>query len=149
MLGRSHALSGAAAFFGIQRPSGPSSMRRSRRRGSACPHGMGRRLTTGGLPVGKVVAVGVLVDVVRIGSWREIPGRRVLDPATLTARERAFGNYDRGRYAWLLRDIQEPVDASGALNVWDWHPPDTYAGFLASLAAELELRAKREQGGGR
>lgn len=38
-------------------------------------------------------------------------------------REAAFGDYSRGRYAWLLEDVRplpEPVPARGALGLWEW-----------------------------
>lgn len=42
-------------------------------------------------------------------------------------REREFGNYDKGRFAWLLADVQrlaQPIPARGALGLWDWQPPE-------------------------
>jgi hypothetical protein len=68
------------------------------------------------LPLGMVVAVAVLAEVLPVG-----PGR--LFPAQLSDRERAFGDYSDGRYAWVLRDIEplpQPVPAKGALGLWDW-----------------------------
>jgi hypothetical protein len=42
--------------------------------------------------------------------------------------ERQFGNYDAGRWAWILRDVQRldrPLAARGMRKLWDWkHPLD-------------------------
>jgi hypothetical protein len=41
----------------------------------------------------------------------------------LTARERAFGDYSPGRFAWILEDVKqlpEPIPAKGALQLWNW-----------------------------
>lgn len=42
---------------------------------------------------------------------------------TLSAQERAFGDYAPGRYAWILENVKElktPVPAKGSLGLWDW-----------------------------
>ena len=42
---------------------------------------------------------------------------------SITNKERAFGDYTAGRYAWLLTDVQPlttPVPARGALGLWEW-----------------------------
>jgi hypothetical protein len=44
---------------------------------------------------------------------------------TIDARERACGNYDVGRFAFRLDDLQRcepPVRARGALGLWEWDP---------------------------
>jgi hypothetical protein len=41
----------------------------------------------------------------------------------LDARERAFGDYSPGRFAWILEDVEqlpEPIPATGALGLWEW-----------------------------
>lgn len=38
-----------------------------------------------------------------------------------------LGNYDRGRWAWILRDLQvlgRPVRVRGQRKLWDWTPPE-------------------------
>lgn len=38
-------------------------------------------------------------------------------------RERAFGDYSAGRFAWLLTNIEclpKPIEAKGALGLWEW-----------------------------
>jgi hypothetical protein len=44
----------------------------------------------------------------------------------LTVQEREFGDYEEGRFAWILDNMQalaEPIPAKGALGLWDWEPP--------------------------
>ena len=39
--------------------------------------------------------------------------------------ERSFGNFEPGRFAWILADVHrlaEPIPARGALGLWDWQP---------------------------
>jgi hypothetical protein len=46
-----------------------------------------------------------------------------LYPELDTARERAFGDYSPGRYAWILEDVKqlpEPIPAKGALQLWEF-----------------------------
>jgi hypothetical protein len=52
-------------------------------------------------------------------------------PPWTTKQERAFGNYDDGRFAWLFEDVvalAEPIPAKGALGLWEWTPPDGVSG---------------------
>lgn len=77
------------------------------------PSEVGRR-TEGQLPVGAVIATCQLVACIQAETIME----------TLGERERAFGNYGPGRFAWILEDIQplpEPIPAKGALSLWEWH----------------------------
>lgn len=62
------------------------------------------------LPRGVVIATCELVNVV---------GVEVLHPGEA---ERAFGDYDPGRFAWILQNIQaiEPVECRGALGLWEF-----------------------------
>jgi hypothetical protein len=71
------------------------------------------------LPRGGVVAVGRLVDVCGTEQINLIIGRK----------ERAFGDYTSGRYAWIFADVlalPEPIPARGALGLWEWYDPDTF-----------------------
>ena len=48
------------------------------------------------------------------------------EAAQLSARERAFGIYDPGRFGWVLDDVyplHEPIPAQGMLGLWEWEPP--------------------------
>lgn len=41
--------------------------------------------------------------------------------------ELAFGDYTPGRWAWRLADLkplEQPVEATGRLGLWDWQKPD-------------------------
>jgi hypothetical protein len=79
------------------------------------------------LPTGKVVATCELVHVVRIDeaiSFQACDGIGWNKQFwALDEKERAFGDYGAGRYAWLLSNITalaEPISAKGALGLWDW-----------------------------
>lgn len=44
---------------------------------------------------------------------------------SLSAWERAFGDYSLGRYGWLMEDVQafkEPIPARGMQQLWEWRP---------------------------
>lgn len=66
------------------------------------------------LPVGCVVAVVCLVDVISTyGHWTD----------TLDWRERDFGDFSPGRYAWrleLIERIEPPIPAQGSQGFWEW-----------------------------
>lgn len=66
------------------------------------------------LPCGKIVCIVRLVEIEEIGEMlRE----------TLTARERLFGNFEDGRYAWHLQMvdvIEPPIPAKGNRMLWNW-----------------------------
>jgi activating signal cointegrator 1 len=69
------------------------------------------------LPLGAVIATARLVRCVRT---EEIA--RHINP-----QERAFGDYDPGRFAWVLAEVvklPEPVPAKGALGLWEWTLPE-------------------------
>jgi activating signal cointegrator 1 len=95
------------------------------------------------LPRGAIVAVCELAGVKtieapakgRIWITMELTG---LDPATLTERERAFGDYTPGRYAWLLANIRalpSPIRARGREL---WIPDaETIAAVEAQLSASV------------
>jgi len=57
-----------------------------------------------------------------------VPGGKLMEP------ERSFGDYEIGRYAWMLDDIvplPQPIPAKGALGLWEWAETD-----IAALIAE-------------
>jgi hypothetical protein len=82
------------------------------------------------LPRGAIVARCELVSVVTTRqlvmtngtSWQSPQGRRYT--YVLTERERAFGNYEPGRYGLLLADVQalaEPIKARGMPGLWEYN----------------------------
>ena len=97
------------------------------------------------LPRGCVVAIATLVACYPMcgDGWQTVQRLLVEQP-----RERAFGGYGPGRYAWALRNVRaiEPIRARGALGLWDWPPPDwlTYVDADARLAARALATATAE-----
>lgn len=84
-------------------------------------------------PLGAVVATATLVEVLPVEAiiWTPedgIAGRRwgLGDGcAAVDERERPYGDYSPGRFAWLLNDIEplaEPAPARGAQQLWTWAP---------------------------
>jgi hypothetical protein len=66
------------------------------------------------LPLGSVLAVVRLVDVVPTGQLRD----------EISQRERVFGNYEDGRYAWfldLLELFEDGIPAKGNRMLWNWN----------------------------
>lgn len=65
------------------------------------------------LPRGAVLCIAKLHDVQETRSVREI----------LCERERIFGNYEDGRYAWFLEVVEKyepPIPAKGNRMLWNW-----------------------------
>lgn len=93
-------------------------------------------LGTPALPLGAIVAVCRLAACVATEAEEDgfFGGPRSIETGVvrlwkLTDRERAFGDYSPGRYAWLLADVRalpEPIPCRGALGLWDV-PPDVEA----------------------
>ena len=75
------------------------------------------------LPRGVVLATCKLIGCSRTEATICLPG--VFDdyPELDTPQERAFGNYEPGRWAWILADIKPlatPIPANGSLGLWEW-----------------------------
>lgn len=91
------------------------------------------------LPFGAIVAVGRLVDVRRTEDLRAVP-TVIIGPWTwrVDAIEKAFGNYDDGRYGWLFADVRalpHPVPCRGyQMTPWDV-PPEVEAQVREQLGA--------------
>ena len=82
-----------------------------------------------GLPTRCVLAI---VQLVAISSTEEVARVLVGAPAArlfvsdVNPRERAFGDFSPGRFAWFMEEVkklEEPVPAKGARMLWDWTPP--------------------------
>jgi activating signal cointegrator 1 len=100
-----------------------------------------RRALTGGLilpelgqaqPRAKIVAVCELHDVLTAVDAIEAIADGTVDAAV---HELRFGNYTRGRFAWLLRDVRrlpEPVECRGMQGLWPV-PPNVRDRIAAQL----------------
>lgn len=78
---------------------------------------MGQRISWG-LPLRKVIAVAWLEEIHRIGE--DFP---------VDERERSFGNYGVGRFAWefsAVYRLPQPLVARGNRLIWKWTPPETF-----------------------
>jgi activating signal cointegrator 1 len=84
-------------------------------------------LGSGPLPTAAVIATCRLISCL---PTRELQQNRVIEVDYLAGcadfllddRERAFGDYAPGRWAWLLADVTPitPIPATGALGLWEW-----------------------------
>jgi len=93
----------------------------------AAGHTIGRDPTRRGsmeithdLPLGAIVATCRLVRCLRTED---------IEP-DLSPRELAFGDYEPGRWAWVLADVvrlPEPIPAVGHLGLWEWTMPEGLA----------------------
>lgn len=75
--------------------------------------------TISDLPFGAVVAIGKLVGCHKVEDVRD----------SLSAKERAFGDYRDGRFAWefeLTERLEIPVPALGKQGFWFWNPKATH-----------------------
>jgi hypothetical protein len=71
-------------------------------------------------PVGVIIAKCNLVDCIKI-QYQDCThiGNGIL----VEGKERCFGDYTIGRYAWILEDIEilpEPIPAKGKLMLWEY-----------------------------
>lgn len=90
------------------------------------------------LPLGKVLAIADLVDVVPISAcdWNttgfmvenawdgEGPETHHWDGVDVRS-DIPFGDFRPGRFAWLFKHVAqlaEPIPARGALSLWEWEP---------------------------
>ena len=75
------------------------------------------------------IACGAILCTVRLVDVR--PTEEVSQ--LVSALERYYGDYSRGRWAWILDDLKvlpEPIAARGALSLWEWQPDDAKQGAL-------------------
>jgi hypothetical protein len=89
------------------------------------------------LPLGRIIAVCDLVDVVPMGEGEEFRPYLLIENhlRNLATRERivqewAFGDYSPGRYMLLLSNIYalpEPIPARGSLGLWEFEMEDPRA----------------------
>lgn len=94
------------------------------------------------LPLGVILAVVTLVDCVPTVNADLALEALEADSPDRVEKERAFGDYTAGRYAWVLADVQrlrEPVPARGALGLWSLP-----ASVQALVDVELVVRTPDE-----
>ncbi len=75
------------------------------------------------MPFGSVVATCTLVDILPVESVGCLSGVFDDHPTLDTEQERYFGNYDPGRFGWVLENVKplpSPDPCRGALSLWDW-----------------------------
>jgi hypothetical protein len=73
------------------------------------------------LPFGAIIGTVTLTDVVPVETLL-LPASQL---ALLTLEEKAFGDYTKGRYAWLLSDpvmLPQPIFIKGSLGLWNYVP---------------------------
>ena len=73
------------------------------------------------LPFGALVGSVVLENIIPVEKLY-LPSATL---ATLTLEEKAFGDYTKGRYAWLLSRplvFQHPIAVKGTLGLWNYVP---------------------------
>jgi hypothetical protein len=73
-------------------------------------------------PLGKIIGICDLVDVVRIHPATRLGEYECL----MNAREYLFGNYIVGRYAWITENMQKvdpPISCRGYQWLFDWEDP--------------------------
>jgi hypothetical protein len=76
-----------------------------------------------GYPLGFVLATCQLVNVLPVEVVDNANNVWGVSLEPLSDRERAFGDYSPGRYAWILEDVKqlpEPIPAKGALQLWEF-----------------------------
>jgi activating signal cointegrator 1 len=74
-------------------------------------------------PLGRILATCRLVNVLPVEVVDNANNVWEVSLEPLSDRERAFGDYSPGRYAWILEDVKplpEPIPAKGALQLWEF-----------------------------
>lgn len=80
-------------------------------------------------PLGCVIAIVQLVDCIEIRP-DNVP----------TGPERYFGDYTRGRFMWVLRDVKrlkKPIPARGLQRLWEWDAPEDIANYLTEVEVDV------------
>lgn len=80
------------------------------------------------LPFGMIVCTAVLEECRKTQPDGE--GYGVIPGIALGADERLFGNFEPGRFGWILSDVRlcaSPlISVRGAQGLWDWTPPEWF-----------------------
>jgi activating signal cointegrator 1 len=75
----------------------------------------------GDLPLGAVIAVATLDDVIRFTTRSRADARIRARRGELPRNEADFGDFSAGRYGWVLEDVkllEKPIPARGMLGLW-------------------------------
>jgi hypothetical protein len=75
------------------------------------------------LPLGAVLATCRLANVLPVEVLDNAGNVFGVSLPPLSEQEKAFGDYNPGRYAWILEDVKTlavPIPAKGALGLWEW-----------------------------
>jgi hypothetical protein len=102
------------------------------------------------LPLGSIIAVARLDFVGPIENhgpdgWhidRHDERGRYIGHRLVSDQERAFGNYDEGRFGWVFTSVArlpEPIPCRGALGLWDV-PPEIEAEVVDALGGPAQAR---------
>ena len=86
------------------------------------------------LPLGAVIAVAELIDVMKFtrGTLRDVRAR--VKRGEFPTHEADFGDFSPGRYGWVLKDVRalrEPIPTRGMLGLWE-------------VSEETQARIKRQ-----
>ncbi|MGN9098497.1 ASCH domain-containing protein [Flintibacter porci] len=83
------------------------------------------------LPYGAVIGKVTLVDCV--------PIEKLYGGSLDTTRERAFGDWEPGRYGWILANpirFMTPIPARGKQGIWEWDEP---VGWMVGKGETVEI----------
>src|SRR2546429_7777378 len=75
------------------------------------------------IPLGAVVAICHLTNCIPVEVVDNASNVFGVSLEPLSERERAFGDYSPGRFAWILEAVKplpQPIPAKGALGLWEW-----------------------------
>lgn len=89
-----------------------------------------------GLPFGAVVAAADLVDCLKITGLEEAGVATLENGEPVAGTEFDFGNYEAGRYAWLLKNVRrfpDPIPMTGHQGLFNM-PPDFLLNHAAAIA---------------
>jgi activating signal cointegrator 1 len=80
-------------------------------------------------PLASVICIVELVACVPTAEAPKYANAAHWSPPVDWKTELRFGNFEIGRWAWLtrlVRVLETPIAAKGALSVWDWEPPGIF-----------------------
>lgn len=75
------------------------------------------------LPTGYILAICQIFDCVRMAASNTLTHGVIVPGYKLSDRERSFGYYESGRFAWVLANIRRPpapIPATGKQKLWNY-----------------------------